>query len=157
MTEDEGKSKESIWSINPNWRGLFYGVLSFCGIAVSAFTLYEKWGNGWLEIFNEIRNGIVSSVVVVWFVFQVADWATLRVKTLFIKQFMAWGDPFREALREKARQEIRREARQEGRREAQDLLRKWIEDDFRKQGKPEEEIQRFLQQLDALGKIEKKH
>ena len=156
MTEDESNFRESIWAIRPKWRGLFYGVLSIWGIVVSVFTLVDQWSKSWLEILNEIRNGIVSSVVV-WFVFQVADWATLRVKTLFIKQFMAWGDPFREALREKARQEIRREARQEGRREAQDLLRKWIESDFRKQGIPEEQIQRFLQQLDALGKIEKKH
>ncbi len=73
MADDEGKFRESIWSIHPNWRGWFYGVLSFCGVAVSAFTLYDEWGKGWLEIFNEIRDGIVSSVVVVWFLFQVTE------------------------------------------------------------------------------------
>lgn len=75
MVADEGKFKESIWSINPDWRGWFYGTLSICGFAVSAFTLYDEWSKGCLEMFDEIRNGIVSSVVVVWFVFQVRETA----------------------------------------------------------------------------------
>lgn len=157
MTEDESNFRESIWAIRPKWRGLFYGTLSFFGFAVLVLALLQKgWSKSLLEIFDAVWNGIIGSVVVVWFLFQVADWTIPRVKK-HIYKFMAWGDPYREALREEARQEIRREARQEGRREAQDLLRKWIESDFRKQGIPEEQIQRFLQQLDALGKIEKKH
>ena len=73
MVAGESKFRESIWSIHRKWRGRFYGVLSICGVAVSAFTLYDEWSKGWLEIFDEIRNGIVNSVVVVWFVFQVRE------------------------------------------------------------------------------------
>ena len=159
MDDDEGKSKESIWAINPNWRGLFYGVLSFCGVAVSAFTLYEKWGNGWLEIFNEIRNGIVSSVVVVWFVFQVADWTTPRVKTIFINIInyiiMAWGDPYREAQRRKAQAQIKEaedRAREEARAELEEQARKEAEayqkrynEELLKQGVTEEQIRQAYQ------------
>ncbi len=51
-------TEESIWSINPKWRGLFYGILSICGVAVSVFTLFAKWcdwsPNTLLAVFNEI-------------------------------------------------------------------------------------------------------
>ena len=46
----------------------------------------------------------------------------------------------------------RQKDRQEGRREERDRLRKWIEDDFRKQGIPEEQIQQILKLIDSLGK-----
>ena len=46
----------------------------------------------------------------------------------------------------------RQKDRQEGRREERDRLRKWIEDDFRKQVIPEEQIQQILKLIDSLGK-----
>ena len=46
-------------------------------------------------------------------------------------------------------------AEEKGRREEQDRLRKWIEDGFRKQGIPEEQIQQILRLIDALGKKRK--
>lgn len=44
-----------------------------CGFVVSAFTLYEKWSESWVEIFNALRDGVVSSVVVIWFAYQVGE------------------------------------------------------------------------------------
>lgn len=112
MVDDEGKFRESIWSINPNWRGWFYGVLLACGFGVSIFTVWTLCGNetseSWIDIFDAVWNGIVGSVVVVWFLFQAVDWATPRaIIPLFnyIKKIMAWGDPYREAQIEKARKE----------------------------------------------------
>ena len=143
MDDDEGKFKEPIWSINPNWRGLFYGVLSFLGVAVSAFTLYEKWGNGWLEIFNEIRNGIVSSVVVVWFVFQAVDWVTPRAISFFnyIKKIMAWGDPYREA-------QIKRMLKEE--QEKRERFAKEVVKLLEKNNAPQEDIQQVQYISDSL-------
>lgn len=70
-------TQELIWSINPERRGKFYISLSFCGVAISALTLYN---NGWSEIqswkdwfdllqetFNEIGIGIISSIAAIWF------------------------------------------------------------------------------------------
>ena len=74
MVDDEGKFRESIWSIHPKWRGWFYSVLSFFGVAVFVLTLLRKeWSKKILEIFDAVWNGIVGSVVVVWFVFQVTE------------------------------------------------------------------------------------
>lgn len=136
---------------------------------MSAFTLYEKWGNGWLEIFNEIRSGIVSSVVVVWFVFQVADWTTPRVKTIFINIInyiiMAWGDPYREAQRRKAQAQIEQackeaedRAREEARAELEEQARKEAEafqkqynEELLKQGVTEEQIRGAQQHTSSVG------
>lgn len=46
-------------------------------------------------------------------------------------------------------------AEEKGRRETKDLLRNWIENDLRKQGFSDEQIQRYLQQIEALGKKRK--
>ena len=140
MVDDEGKFRESIWSINPNWRGWFYGVLSICGVAVSAFTLYDEWSNGWLEIFDEIRNGIVNSVVVVWFLFQVADWIFENI----INKIMAWGDPAREKLRDEGRKEEREKARKEAEAQARRLAeyQKQFNEELLKQGVTKEQIRK---------------
>ena len=114
MVADEGKFKESIWSINPNWRGWFYGVLLACGVAVSVFTIWTLCGRkpseSWIDIFDAVWNGIVGSVVVVWFVFQAVDWVTPRAISLFnyIKKIMAWGDPYREAQIKKSTKKSRK-------------------------------------------------
>ena len=112
MVDDEGRFRESIWSINPKWRGWFYGTLSICGFGVSIFTVWTLCGNetseSWIDIFDAVWNGIVGSVVVVWFLFQVADWTFANIINKII---MAWGDPAREKLRaEGAAEQARREA-----------------------------------------------
>lgn len=73
MAEDEGKFKESIWATHSKWRVWFCVVLSLCGVVVSAFTLYEKWSQSWLAIFDALWISIIGSVVIVWFGFQVGD------------------------------------------------------------------------------------
>ena len=113
---DKQSGKESIWSIHPKWRGWFYGILSFCGIVMSVFTVFTMYGKddkSWIEIFDAIWNGIVGSVVVVWFGFQSTDWIIPRFKLVInrISKIMPWGDPFREAQREKGREEGRQEER----------------------------------------------
>lgn len=59
---------------------MFYGILSFFGVAASVFTLYKKWDKCWTEIFDAVWSGVVGSVVVVWFGFQVIDWITPGVR-----------------------------------------------------------------------------
>lgn len=56
MSDDEGKFRESIWSINPDWRFWFYVALSFCVFVVSVLTLVDEWSNGWLEIFDVLME-----------------------------------------------------------------------------------------------------
>ncbi len=118
MDDDEGKFRESIWSINPNWRGWFYGTLSICGFGVSIFTVWTLCGRdpseSWIDIFDAVWNGIVGSVVVVWFLFQAVDWVTPRAISLFnyIKKIMAWGDPYREAQIKEAEAQARKEERE---------------------------------------------
>ena len=145
--DDEGKSKEPIWSINPKWRDRFYGVLLFCGIGVFVLTLLQKeWSKKILEIFDAVWNGIVGSVIVVWFLFQAVDWAIPRVKK-HIYKIMAWGDPYREKLIEQARQKIRREAEEQARKEE-----RWRhEEALRRKGYSEEEIQEIHNISDGLG------
>ena len=157
MVDDEGKFRESIWSINPNWRGLFYGVLSFCGFGVSIFTVWTLCGNetseSWIDIFDAVWNGIVGSVVVVWFLFQVADWTFINIINKFI---MAWGDPAREKLRKEGREEGRKEGREEGRKEGRreleeqarkeaEAFQKRYNEELLKQGVTEEQIRQAYQ------------
>ena len=88
FNEMEGQSeKESIWAIHPKWRGWFYGILSICGIVMSARAVCDKWCGGWslgglldlsknivkIEIFNEIGRVVFRSVVIVWFGFHVME------------------------------------------------------------------------------------
>ena len=109
----KAKFKESIWSIHPKWRGWFYGTLSICGFGVSIFTVWTLCGRepseSWIDIFDAVWNGIVGSVVVVWFVFQAVDWTFNNI----INKIMAWGDPARERLRDEGRKEERERARKE--------------------------------------------
>ena len=152
VAEDEDKFKESIWSINPDWRGWFYGVLLFFGVAVSVFTVWTLCrrdpNESWIDIFDAVWNGIVGSVVVVWFVFQAIDWVTIRVKTL-INKIMAWGDPYREKLREQARKEAEAQMEQ-ARREAEEYQKRYNEH-LRQAGVSDEQIQKAQQLSDALG------
>ena len=73
MSEGEDKFRESIWAIHSKWRVWFYRVLSISGLAVSAFALYEKWSESWLEIFDVLWSRVFGSVVIVWFGFQVGE------------------------------------------------------------------------------------
>lgn len=136
-------TKESIWSINPKARVWFYGILSFVGIAVSLFTVCTMCGKqdtSWVEVFDALWNGIIGSVVVVWFGFQVTDWFKVNVLTKI--KIMAWGDPAREKLREEGRQEARQEAHQK---EMQKQSR--FEEGLKNEGVSDETIQnakRFL-------------
>ena len=126
MNENEGKFRESIWGMRPKWRLPFYIVLSIFGIGVFVFTLWkERYDESWLEIFDVLWERIFGSVVVVWFVFQIGETAVGAYK-----YFVELG---------KARLQ-----------EAEDQLRKWIEDGFRKQKIPEEQIQQILKLIDAL-------
>lgn len=119
--------KESIWSIPPKWRGWFYGILSFGGLYVFVRTLCKKWNNTegkkdlWdlfkIETLNDIGEGFINLVVVIWFGFQATDWIIIRVKAVInkISKTMGWVDPFRQELREKARQGSILEGRREER------------------------------------------
>ena len=135
MTEDESKFRESIWAIRPKWRLPFYIVLSIWGIVVSVFTLVDQWRQSWLEIFDEIRNGIVSSVVFVWFVFQIGETA--------VGAYQYFMDLKKARLQE---------AEEKGRKEAEDRVRKLLEDGLRKNGTAESEILRVLKLIDASEK-----
>ena len=141
MNEDEGKFRESIWGIRPKWRLPFYIVLSIFGIGVFVFTLWkERYDESWLEIFDVLWERIFGSVVVVWFVFQIGETAVGAYK-----YFVELG----KARLQEAEARLQ-EAEEKGRKEAQDQLRKWIEDGFRKQKIPEEQIQQILKLIDAL-------
>ena len=152
MADDESKFKEPIWSINPKWRGWFYGVLSVCGVAVSGFTLYDEWSKGWLEIFDEIRNGIVNSVVVVWFVFQVME-SVMGAYQYFmgLKEARRLEAEARvkeaEARVKAAKEKVRQEAAEKARQEERDSLRKYIETVRRKKTFSAEDMLRFLEDL----------
>ena len=134
MVAGESKFRESIWSIHPKWRGWFYGVLSICGVAVSAFTLYDEWSKDWLEIFDEIRNGIVSSVIVVWFVFQVRETA--------MGAYQYFQD-----LKEQKLQKIRKEAEEQARKEA----RQRYDEALHRLKYSEEEIQKIHNLTSSVG------
>ena len=142
MADDGGKFRESIWSIHPKWRGWFYGVLSACGVAVSAFTLYDEWSNGWLEIFNAIRDGIVSSVVVVWFVFQVME-SAMGAYQYFTDLREAHRQEREARLREEIAQ-MRKEAEEKARKEAEAYQKRYNEE-LLKQGVTEEQIRQAYQ------------
>ena len=117
----EEKPKDPIWSLPEKSKFKFYNALSICGIVVFLVTMFSKWC-GWfwtalLDIFNDIGKGIFSSVVIVWFAFQVIDWIKPRLETVraIITKLitkMGWGDPYREYLREEGRQEGRQEERE---------------------------------------------
>ena len=118
----EEKPKDPIWSLPEESKFKFYNALSICGIVVFIVTIFAEW-NGWspsalLAVFNEISIGIFSSVVIIWFAFQVIDWIQPRLETgkaittKLIKKIMGWGDPYREKLREEGRQEGRQEERE---------------------------------------------
>ena len=64
---------------------------------------------GW-RYSTRFGTGIVSSVAVVWFVFQSVDWIFVNIINKII---MAWGDPAREKLREEGRKEAEEQARRE--------------------------------------------
>ena len=155
MVDDGGKFRESIWSIHPNWKDRFYGVLLFCGIGVFVLTLLQKeWSKKLLEIFDAVWNGIVGSVIVVWFLFQAVDWVIPRVKK-HIYKIMAWGDPYREKLREQARQkelkQARKEAEEKARKEAKEEMQKQYDNALRQLKIPEDKIQQAHHLSDALG------
>lgn len=148
MADDESKSKEPIWSINPNWKDRFYGVLLACGFGVSIFTVWTLCGNetseSWIDIFDAVWNGIVGSVVVVWFLFQAVDWAIPRVKK-HIYKIMAWGDPYREALRKEALQKMRQEEQERREQFAKEVV-KLLE----KNNAPQADIQQVQYISDSL-------
>ena len=148
MVDDESKFRESIWSINPKWRGWFYGTLSTCGFGVSIFTVWTLCGNetseSWIDIFDAVWNGIIGSVVVVWFLFQAVDWTFANIINKII---MAWGDPAREKLREEGRKEAEEKARKEAEEQARRLAeyQKRYEDALRQLEVPEEKIRQAYQ------------
>ncbi len=121
---------------------------------MAIFTLWkERYDETWLEIFDILWSRVLGSVVLVWFGYQALESAMSAYQA-----YLDWREARLKAAEEKGRREAEarlQKAGEKGRREAKDLLRNWIENDLRKQGKPEEEIQRFLQQLDALGKKRK--
>ena len=85
---------------------------------LSIFTVWTLCGRdpseSWIDIFDAVWNGIVGSVVVVWFLFQAVDWVTPRAISLFnyMKKIMAWGDPYREAQIKEAEAQARKEERE---------------------------------------------
>lgn len=156
MADDEGKFRESVWSIHPKWRGWFYGVLSICGVAVSVFTLVDEWGNGWLEIFDEIRNSIVSSVVVVWFVFQVMESAMgayqyfQDLKEQKLQKMRQEAEDRRQKELEQARKEAEEQARRKA--EYQKAYEKAYDEYLmREHGLTKEQIQEAHQHTSSIG------
>ncbi len=141
MIEDEGKSKESIWSINPDWRVWFYGVLSIWGIVVSFFTLYEEWSKSGLEIFDVLEPCS-------WFGRRCLVCVQVGETAMGAYQYLV---ELGKARRLEAEARLQK-AEEKGRKEAQDRVRKWIEEGLRKQGIPEEQIQQVLKLIDALEK-----
>ena len=67
------KQKESIWSIDSKWRGLFYWILSIFGSSAIVFTLAKKRCESLVEIFDAGWNSIAGSVVFVWFIFHLME------------------------------------------------------------------------------------
>ena len=129
----EEKPKDPIWALPEESKFKFYNALSICGIVVFLVTMFSKWC-GWfwtaiLDIFNDIGKGIFSSVVIVWFVFQVVDWIQPRFdrfKAVIFNKIskMGWGDPYREKVRKEGHQEGRQEGRQEERERFVEFLEK---------------------------------
>ena len=153
MTENEGKSKESIWSIHPDWRVWFYRVLSVYGIGVSVFTVWTLWGKSdksWIDIFDAVWNGIVGSVVFVWFAYQAFDWG--------LSAIMSAGDYFLRQIERRKEEDRKREEelQEKGRQEERERVRKYIEAVGQKKMPSAEDILRFLEQTKGLGNLEKK-
>lgn len=127
MADDEGKSKEPLWSINPKWRVWFYVALLFCVFVVfiltlvgewskvvSVLTLADKWSKNCLEIFDVLWSRILGSVIVVWLVFQVRE--------LAMGAYQAYLD-WREARLREAVEQARKEAEEKQRRYDAYLMR----------------------------------
>ena len=138
MVDDGGKFRESIWSIHPKWRGWFYVALSICGFGVSIFTVWTLCGNetseSWIDIFDAVWNGIVGSVVVVWFVFQVTESA--------MGAYQYFQD-----LKEQKLQEIRKEYQKQ----AEEYQKRYDEYLIREFGLTEEEIRQARQHTSSVG------
>ena len=151
MVDDGGKFRESIWSIHPKWRGWFYGVLSVCGVAVSVFTIWTLCrrdpSESWIDIFDAVWNGIVGSVIVVWFVFQVTE------------SVMGAYQYFQD-LKEQKLQKIRKEAGDQARKE-EEKARKEAEEKARKeaeeQARQEEQERREQFAKEVVKLLEKNH
>lgn len=94
---------------------------------MSAFTLYEKRNERWLEIFDALWSGIVGSVVIIWFGFQ--------LKESVMGAYQSFLD-YREARLQKARDE----AEERGHREERERILKRLEL-LREKGVSEEVIQ----------------
>ena len=150
MADDEGKSKESIWAINPKWRVWFYVALLFCVFVVFILTLvgewskvvsvltlageWSKWSKNCLEIFDVLWNRILGSVIVVWFVFQVRE--------LAMGAYQAYLD-WREARLKEAEEQARREAKEYQKEYDEYLMREF--------GLTKEQIQQAHQHTSSIG------
>ena len=147
MVVGESKFRESIWSIHPKWRVWFYVALSICGVAVSAFTLYDEWSEGWLEIFDVLWIRVLGSVVVVWFVFQLTELGMGAYQSVL--DYLDYRAARRQAAEEQARKEAEAQIEQ-ARREAEAYQKRYNEE-LLKQGVTEEQIRQAQQQSSGIG------
>lgn len=96
VEKTEDKSRETIWGINPKYRGWFYGVVSVYGFVLALLTLFPDH-KSWIEKLNAVGYSVVATVATVWFLFQTGDW------------IMALGDVLREKAREIAKKRLDKE------------------------------------------------
>lgn len=96
VEKTEDKSRETIWGINPKYRGWFYGVVSIYGSVLTLLTLFQDH-KSWVEKLNEVGYSVVATVATVWFLFQTGDW------------IMAFGDVLREKARKIAKKRLDKE------------------------------------------------
>lgn len=96
VEKTEDKSRETIWGINPKYRGWFYGVVSVYGFVLALLTLFQDH-KSWVEKLNAVGYSVVTTVATVWFLFQTGDW------------IMAFGDVLREKAREIAKKRLDKE------------------------------------------------
>lgn len=91
--------------------------------------LRTEWDKSWIELFGVLWNGIVGSVVIVWFLFQVGE-SSMGAYTYALE----WAEE-----RRRKRAEYLKEIKEEGRREERERQSRF-EQELRNQGIPEDKI-----------------
>ncbi len=62
-----------FFSINPKWKGLFYGVISILGAIVLEFTFRTEWKHGWYAVLDSLGTNITGLFLSVGVVFIIGE------------------------------------------------------------------------------------
>lgn len=62
-----------FFSLNPKWKGLFYGVISFLGAIVIWFTFRTEWKHGWYAVLDSLSTNVFALFLSVGLVFMIGE------------------------------------------------------------------------------------